>query len=200
MSSLSIVATDNPNALDLDTLAYTAPYASIETDWIYGGLKDVDKDWESVMVLGEDIDELHPVRVYWLDDDSTHWEYLGEITASGQEIRWTDYTNRPNSKQLAIGLGLYAKESVNYQGTPIVRAVRVKYHNMVRDTFRWNLPIQVSDEQTMLDGDLNTYTATQQRAHLDELVRQVPPIIFEDIDGTQYECKVLDATVQQDQF
>lgn len=193
------VATDNPNAIDLDTLAYTTPYGTIETDWIYGGLKDVNKDWESVMVMGDGIDELHPVRVYWLDDGSEAWEYLGEVTASGTELRWSDYTTRPNSKQLCIGLGLYAKETVNYQGTPIIRAVRVKYHNMITDTFRWNLPIQVSDDQ-MTSTTLNSYTAAQQRAHLDALVRQVPPVILEDIDGVQYECKVLDCTVQPDKL
>jgi len=193
------VATDNPNAIDLDTLAYTTPYATIETDWIYGGLKGVNKDWESVMVMGDDISELHPVRVYWLDENSEAWEYLGEVTATGQELRWSDYTTRPNSKQLCIGLGLYAKESLNYQGTPIIRSVRVKYHNMITDTFRWNLPIQISDEQ-MTNTILATYTAAQMRTHLDGLVQQVPPVIFEDIDGTQYECKVLDCTVQLDKM
>jgi hypothetical protein len=193
------VATDNPNAIDLDTLAYTTPYGTIETDWIYGGLRDVRKDWESVMIMGDGIDSLHPVRVYWLDEQSTEWEYLGEVTASGTELRWSDYATRPNSKQLCIGLGLYAKETVNYQGTPLIRGVRVKYHNMITDTFRWNLPIQISDEQ-MTNTTLATYTAVQMRTHLDTLVRQVPPVIFQDIDGVQYECKVLDCTVQLDKM
>lgn len=196
----TIVATDSANAMDLDTLAYTTPYGTIETDWIYGGLKDVDKDWESVTIMGDDIDANHPIRVYWLDEDSTAWEYLGECTANGQELRWDDYTTRPNSKQLCIGLGLYAKSSVNYQGTPIVRAVRVKYHNMVTDTWRWSFPLQVSDSQTMLDGALNTYTAAQQVAHLDALTKQVPPVILTDVSGEQYECKIVDASRQIDKL
>ena len=195
-----VTANDSPNVLLLDELAYTAPYATLETDWIYGGLKDVDKDWESVLILGDNISEEYPVRVYWIDEDSLFWEYLGEVTATGQELRWTDYTTRPNSKQLCIGLGLYAKYTPDWSATPIVRAVRVKYHNMVRDTYRWNLPLQVSDDQTMLDGALNPYSASDMRTHLDTLVRQVPPVILEDFDGTQYECKVLDATVQTDKF
>lgn len=195
-----VTASDNPNVLLLDELAYTAPYATIETDWIFGGLMDVDKDWESVMILGDNISADYPIRVYWVDDDSEVWEYLGEVTESGQELRWSDYDTRPNSKRLSLGLGLYSKYTPDWSGTPIVRAVRVKYHNMIRDTYRWNLPIQVSDDQTMLDDTVNTYTAAQQRSHLDSLVRQVPPVILEDIDGTQYECKVLDATVQQDKF
>lgn len=195
-----VTAADSPNVLLLDELAYAAPYATLETDWIHGGLRDVDKDWESVMVIGDNISADYPVRVYWIDDDSVVWEYLGEVTESGQELRWTDYDTRPNSKQLAIGLGLYATYTPDWSATPIVRAVRVKYHNMIRDTFRWNLPVQVSDDQTMLDGALNTYSAADMRAHLNVLVRQVPPVILEDFDGTQYECKVLDATVQPDKF
>lgn len=194
----TIVATDSPNQIDLDTLAYTTPYGTLETDWFYGGLKDVNKDFESVLVMGDDIDAEHPVRVYWLDEDSTAWEYLGEITESGQELRWNDYDTRPNSKQLCIGLGLYAKSSINYQGTPIIRAVRVKFHNMVTDTYRWSFPIQVSDNQTMWDGDLNTYTAAQMVAHLDAMTKQVPPVILEDMSGQQYEVKIQDAPRQVD--
>ena len=68
---------------------------------------------------------------------------------------------------MAIGLGLYAKDSVNYSGTPIIRAVRVKFHNMTTDVFRWSLPLQISDDQTLLDNDVNPYSASAQRAHLD---------------------------------
>jgi hypothetical protein len=195
----TVVATDSPNQIDLDTLAYTSPYGTIETDWFYGGL-DVDKDWESVLVMGDDIDADHPVRVYWLDEDSDAWEYLGEITESGMELRWDDYSTRPISKQLCIGLGLYAKSSINYQGTPIIRAVRVKFHNMVTDTWRWSIPLQVSDRQTMLDGDLNTYTAAQMITHLDACTKQVPPVIYQDVTGTQYECKIVDASRQVDKL
>ena len=151
------------------------------------------------MVMGDDISSVQPVRVYWVDEDSDAWEYLGEVTASGQELRWSNYATRPNSKQLRIGLGIYAKETINYAGTPVIRAVRVKYHNMITDTFRWNLPIQISDNQ-ITNTTLNTYTAAQMRAHLDSLVRQVPPVIYEDVDGVQYECKVLDCTVQLDKL
>jgi hypothetical protein len=195
-----VTVTDGPNILSLDNVPFTAPYATLETDRIFGGLMDVDKDWESVKVLGDNISTDYPVRVYWLDDDSLYWEYLGEITESGQELRWTDYDTRPNSKRLCLGLGLYARNSADWAGTPIVRAVRVKYHNMTRDTYRWNLPIQVSDQQMLMDHTLNPYTATEQRAHLDSLTRSIPPIFYEDVDGTVYEVKVLDDTGQMDKL
>lgn len=60
--------------------------------------------------------------------------------------------------------------------------------------------LHVLDQQTTLDNDLNSYTAIQQRAHLDSLATQIPPIIYEDLDGMQYECKVRDLSVQTDKL
>jgi hypothetical protein len=188
-----VAAIDSPTNIDIDAVTYTSTYGTLETDWIRGGLATVAKDFESVMLLGDDIDDDHPIRVYWKDDASTDWEYLGEITESGQELRWDDYTTRPNSKAIKLGLGLYAKSTLLYSGTPIIRAVRLKYHSMITDWWRWNMQIAVHDKQTMLDGTYNDYTTAQMIAHLDALAKQVAPVIFEDVDGTDYEVKVLDA-------
>jgi hypothetical protein len=196
-----VTTIDSPNAANLDALTFTIPYGFWESDWFFGGLRDVDKDFESVMVLGENLDSEHTVKVYWQDDASAGvWEYLGEITSSGQELRWTSYTTRPSTKGLRLGLGLYAKKTLYVEGSPIIRAVRVKFHNMVTDQWRWSIPIQVSNNQTMLDGELNDYTAAQMITHLDALTKQVPPVIFQDLTGTQYECKVVDASRQVDKI
>ena len=40
---------------------------------------------------------------------------------------------------------------------------------------------------------LVAHNAYQQRAHLETLIKSVPPFILEDLDGTQYEVKVLTA-------
>lgn len=188
-----VTAIDSPTNTDIDSVTYTSTYGTLETDWHRGGLWRVDKDYESVVVLGDDIDEQHTVQVYWQDDESVDWEYLGEITESGQELRWDDYTTRPNTKALKLGLALNAKSTLLYNGTPVVRAVTVKYHNMVSDWFRWNMEIAVHDDQIMLDGAGNTYTAAQMDTHLKALSKQVQPVIFTDVDGSDYEVKVLDA-------
>ena len=196
-----VTVLDTPNFADLDAMTFTSPYGWFETDWFYGGLRDVDKDYESVLIIGDNISSSQSVKVYWQDDASESvWEYLGEVTVTGQELRWSDYTKRPSTKGLKLGLGLYARTTLYVEGSPIVRAVRVKFHNMVTDTWRWSIPIQVSDRQTMLDGALNTYTAAQQIAHLDALTKQVPPVIYQDVTGTQYEAKVVDASRQVDKL
>lgn len=190
-----VVTPDSPNSTDIDTLQYTATYGSIEFDWYFGGLKDVQKDMESVTVLGDNIDEGNTVRVYWKDDGSEDvWEYLGEVAESGQELRWTDYSTRPNTKQIKLGFALYAKESIIYNGGPIVRAVRLKFHNMVTDVWRWNFSIRVSAGQTYTDGTPNSYTVAQMVEHLDSVTKQVAPVIYQDLDGIQYETKILEAT------
>jgi len=182
-----------------NSVTYTATYGTLETDWHRGGLWRVDKDFDSVTVLGDDIDEDHTVQVYWQDDDSVDWEYLGEVTESGQELRWSDYTTRPNTKALKLGLALNAKSTLLYTGTPVIRAVTVKYHNMITDWWRYNMEIAVHDDQIMLDGVANTFTTAQMVAHLDALSKQVAPVIFSEDGGTTYrEVKVLDAVRRLD--
>lgn len=174
-----------------------AAYGWVETDWFYGGLKEVQKDFESIYLSGENLASGQYVQVYWQDDDSTDWELLGTVTADRTELRWSDYTKRPNSRQIKLALALYTN---NVLISPIVRAVRVKFLPMVTDWSRWRLPIQISDRQMMTDDHVNIYTAQQQRAHLKALSKQVPPVIFEDADGTRYEVKVVDASFQIDRY
>lgn len=166
------------------------PGGMLETPWFYGGLRELQKDCESVYISGENITSSRPVRVYWKDDDSTDWELLGTVTSNRQELRWSDYTTRPNTRQIKLGLVLYTDDNTE---SPRVDVVRLKYMTMVHDRFRWQLPVMVSDQQQMLDGEINIHTARQMRRHIDSMVNSVPPVIFEDMDGTQYEVKILSA-------
>lgn len=174
-----------------------APVGWLETDWWFGGLREVAKDIESIYILGETMSANQTIKVYWQDDDSAGWELLGTATADRQEIRWSDYSTRPNTRALKLGFLL---QTTTPSSTPVLRAVRLKYHAMVTDWSRWRIPVQVSDDQMMLDDDINIYTATQQRAHIKALTKQVQPVIFEDMDGTQYEVKIVDASFQLDKY
>lgn len=172
-----------------------APVGWMETDWFFGGLKEVEKDFESVYISGEDMAAGQYARVYWKDDASTEWELLGTVTSDRQELRWSDYSTRPQSRQLKIGLELH---TISPSVSPLIRAVRVKYHPMVSDWFRWSFPILCSNNQQELGGTVSTYNATQKRAHLDTLITQVPPFIFRDMDGVEYEVKVMGCAIQND--
>lgn len=172
------------------------PGGSLETPWFYSGLKEIRKDCESIYISGENIDSTKPVLIYWKDDDSTDWEYLGTVTSNRQELRWSDPDTRPNTRQIKLGIVMFGLVG----GTPRIDAIRLKFQNMVTDRWRWQLSINVGDNQEMLDSDLNIYTKEQQRAHLDTLIRGVGPILFEDVDGVQYEVKVLGASEQVERY
>lgn len=169
------------------------PYAWLENDWFFGSLLEVQKDFESVYITGENLSATSYAVLYWQDDDSTAWELLGTVSDNRTEIRWSNYGTRPNSRQLKIGVALYTKTA---GATPQINAIRIKYHPMVSDWFRWSFPILVSDNQQELGGTLSPYNAYQKRAHLDELTTQVPPLIFMDMDGEQYEVKVMGCQIQ----
>lgn len=173
------------------------PWGTMETPWFYSGLKEIRKDCESVYVTGENITSARPVKVYWKDDDSTDWEYLGTVTSNRQELRWSDPATRPNTRQIKLGIVMTTDD---YTQSPRIDAIRLKYQNMVQDRWRWQLSVSVSDDQEMLDGELNIYTKERQRTHLEALAKSVSPILFEDVDGTQYEVKVLGATEQVERY
>lgn len=158
----------------------------IEQDRYYGDYVALPKDWESVYVDTETMDSA-TIYVYWQDQDSTDWELLGSSTTEDFELRWSDYDTRPDSKWIKLGL-LFRTDSEDK--TPIIRAHRVKSHAMVTDRARWSLSIMVHDDQEMLDGELNTYTADQMNTHLASLVETTGPLIYVHLDGTYHEVKV----------
>jgi hypothetical protein len=169
-----------------------ARHGWIEQDRFYGGHVSLDKDWESVYLNTEKMDDA-TISIYWRDENRTDWELLASSSETDFEERWTlDSGIRPNSKWLRLGLLI---RTDNEDNTPIVRAHRTSFHTMVKDRWRWTLGIAISgtsaQKQQMLDGTVNYYTAAQMKAHLEDLITQVPPIVYQDIDGTQYEVKIV---------
>lgn len=168
------------------------PGGWLETDWFFGNLLEVQKDCESIYVTGDGLDSTHTVKVYWKDDDSTEWELLGTVDSGRKELRFDDYTTRPDTRQIKLGFLLETDDD----DAPIVRGIRLKYHPMVSDWFRWSFPLLLSDGQELLGGEINIYTREEMEAHLDSLIKQVPPFIFEDLSGVQYEVKLMGCQVQ----
>jgi hypothetical protein len=171
----------------------TEPTATIETDWFYGSLKEVDKDWESIFIDGDGLSVSNYVRVYWQQDDDSEWRSLGTVTEGGQELRWDDYDTRPNARRMKFKLTFV---HLDVDDPFRIIAIRVKYQPMVRDRWRWSMPIAVHDKQILLDGAQNPYNRKQMATHLNTLTKQVPPFIYQDEDGTEYEVKVMNATRQ----
>lgn len=169
-----------------DTNSTFMPHGWLETGRIYGGLRELLKDWEGVRLFGEFIVGDTDAVVYYRDTVNNAWTALGTVTGDGQELRWSDYDERPNGRWLRLGLLLRTDDPTE---TPKIEAVATKLLPMVTDRRSWNLAILVSDDQEMIDGDVNTYSSDEMIAHLRSLVEQVPPFIFEDVNGAQYEVK-----------
>lgn len=162
------------------------PHGWLETGRIYSGLRELLKDWESVRGFGEFTVGTTDAVIYYQDADTPTWTTLGTLTEDGEELRWSDYATRPGGRWLKLGLLLRTDTATE---TPKIEAVAVKLLPMVTDRRAWNLAITISDDQEMVDGDVNTYTAAEMIAHLRGLVEQVAPFIFEDVTGDQYEVK-----------
>jgi hypothetical protein len=169
------------------------PSATIEIDQFHGGLLEVYKDFESIYLDGDGLSATSYVDVYWQDEGSSDWELLGRFSAGDGEERWSSILTRPNSRWLKWKLVMV---HLTPGAPPRIVAIRAKFQNMVIDRFRWTLPLEVSSEQQMIDGDRNWYNHDEQLEHLDSLLTRVPPWVYTDTDGLQYEVKMLTHTRQ----
>lgn len=163
----------------------------LETDWFYGELREVQKDWESIYVDSENISTENYIEVYWQEAEDEDWQLLGTITEPQQELRWDDYSVRPAGSRIRVAIAMY---NSFLPGSPVGTAIRVKYMPMVTDRWRWQVPIEVKKNQEMPDGKINDRSVAEMITHLDGLTKQVPPVIFGDLDLSEYEVKVMNAT------
>jgi hypothetical protein len=189
------IADQSVNPYNDDDVVYS-PSAWVEWDWFLGPIAGARKDFDSISIIGENITATTPVEVYFKDDSSTGWELLGTATSNDTEMRWSiDDGERPDTTKLRLGLLLRTYDG---SSTPRIRAIRVKYHTMTKDWFKWSFQVDVSGgEQGPQEGtnaQLSTMTAAEIKASLDDIARAVVPIVYEDIDGQQYEVKIRDAT------
>lgn len=175
----------------------------LETDWFFGRLREVYKDIESVYIDGEGLSPKTGVDVYWQDEQSTDWEFLGRVDFSGgKELRFSDYSIRPNSRRLKLRICIYYLADTLTTELRI-NAIRVKYRPMIVDRWRWQFSIVIPEgsRQQQIDGTAqDIYTQAEQLAHLDGLTKQVPPFIFEDTDGASYEVMVLSTNRQMSEY
>lgn len=174
-----------------DTTSEYMPYGWLETDRFYGGQLLLDKDFESVTILGDNLSANVHAKVYWQDEGSTAWELLGTADSDGEELRWSTYSTRPAGKWIKLGLLLKTNDPLE---TPRIRAVVVKFIPMIMDKLRDTVTIALYDYITFPDGTVDTYTRAQQWAHLfsTAVIKSVNPVIYQDPFGTQYEVKIVD--------
>ncbi|MBP8291371.1 MAG: hypothetical protein KAX65_01285, partial [Caldilineaceae bacterium] len=165
------------------------PYGWMETPKFYGDLKKIDKDFESVFITG-DFPAGTTASIYYQSDQNATWTILGTASGDNTELRWSNYTTRPTGKWIKLGLLLATTDPT---ASPKVTALVVKYIPMIFDREKWTLPIIVGQEQEMLDGTQDVQTQAQKLANLRSLITRVAPFTFVDLDGTQYECKVVGA-------
>jgi hypothetical protein len=164
----------------------------IEWDWFDGPIFDVYKDYESVTIIGEGFSEALHGEVYWMDDDSTYWEFLGDATSNLSELRW-DYNrgDRPATRRFKLGMMLHNTDGMD--DSPRVRAIRVKYQPQLKNRFNWGLSIDVAGTA---DYPLESMTGTGDGRTADEVYDDLHSLatapgvwIYEDIDGRQYEVR-----------
>jgi hypothetical protein len=174
------------NPYNLPTYLYQ-PFGWLEQDKYYGGLYLVDKAFDSVSIVGDNLSQNVNVKVYWQDEDSTEWELLGTAQNDGHELRWPIST-RPIGRWVKIGLLL---QTNNGNETPRIRAVIVKNLPFPNDKFRDTVTVTLKNYIQMPDGAPDAYTCAQQLAHIQSMISTVGTVIYQDPLGVQYEVAAI---------
>jgi hypothetical protein len=172
-----------------DTTSIYMPAGWIQQDRYYGGQYLLDKDFESVTIVGDNLSANVNVKVYFQDEGSTDWESLGTADTDGEELRWSNHAIRPQGKWCKLGVLLTTNDA---DETPRVRAIIVKNLPMVNDRIRDTVTLTLKSNVEMPDGTPDSFTLAQQLTHIKSMIGSVIPIIYEDPLAVQYEVKVVD--------
>lgn len=185
-----------------------------ETPWLYGGIKNLDKDWESIGVAveravatssGAATSCSYDVSLYYKEGENDGWTLLGTESYSDTE-QFTEkrfpLAARPSGLKLKVGILLQPTDNDNTaQFAPYVAANIVKYLAMLRDRWAWNLVLSLSDKQELADGSRDGRNQSQMIEDIESgVVKETGPFIFRDIDTKQYEVKVTTANMNPDEL
>lgn len=169
-----------------------SPYSYIDSVPLFGSMRKFDKDYNSIYVEGDNLDDDSYIVLKWRTDEDAAWSTLGTVTTDQTVLYWSDMATRPLSKKLYLRAELYTND---ISTTPVLRALALEYQQMVRDRWQWNIPLVISgdkwDLQVMTDGSRNPYDTNTMIAHLVALRDSKQPFRFVDIDDQVYYAKVL---------
>lgn len=173
----------------------------VELPWVYGGLINYIKDWESVAVTYDMQVQIPEAQwrtsIYYKVKSGDPWVLLGEHEFYGEagmyEVRWSDNATRPNTERIKVGI-LHQPINTNQeeQQVPRLAAINIKYHAMTDNTWQWNLAIPLEEGQMLIDGTDNPYNYDEMSDHLKRVARRdKKPVQFVDVDGREYIVKIL---------
>ena len=156
----------------------------LDTSWIYGNLKEIEKDWDSVFIAGENLSSRQWVTVYYRTEEDAAWSKLGDYTDNDTEISFPEET-RTSSKKIQLRIVL---NTLDWEKTPVVRAIRLKYLPMLTDKWRWTIQTTVGESKQLLDGTLDD--TSYQRELWETWAKTATPLRFYDIDGKKHYVRI----------
>jgi hypothetical protein len=169
-------------------VSYYHGYGWLETGRFYADRYLIDKHFDSVYIRAENLSGSNQdIQLFYQSEDDSAWTLLGSITATTDTVRWTggDLTGR----WMRLGVRLHSND---INETPRLLASVIKYQSMLTDRARWTLPIEIDGSQYVDGWDYSEDGVVADTVdRLMQLRNAVEPLIYEDIDGAQYEVKMI---------
>lgn len=176
----------------------------IDTGSIFGGVREVEKDFHSVYFHGCIFPETY-VDLYYsnetydaecqqcYDTDNVPWVYLGRITQNNQELFFppTVSSGRPIAKSIRFKLELITKDA---SVSPIVNAIRLKYLPKLDNawSFRFSLTLSRDCMNDLTGKPIEGYSQTAWDDNLICATASAAPVRMIDVDGRQYYVAITD--------
>jgi hypothetical protein len=176
----------------------------IDTGSVFGGVREVEKDFHSVyfhgcIFPGTGVDLYYSNETYdaecqqCYDTDNVPWVYVGRFTQNNQELFFppTVTLGRPVAKSIRFKLEIFtADETVS----PVVNALRLKYIPKLDNAWSFRLSTTLpGDDMEDLDGEkIPEYSQSTWDDNLVCATGNAAPVQFVDIDGRLYFVAITD--------
>ncbi len=144
---------------------------SLITGYMYSGLIDCDKIYNSVKLRSEDlVADAQTVKVQYMTDNETVWHDVGLFdTSPVQEI----FLGRVKGKRIRFRIILY---TTDYLKTPRVLALIVDSVVRIPVRYTWVFNYRSKDYDVDLEGKPDDLTASEKQAILDEWAENFTPL------------------------
>jgi len=145
--------------------------SAITSGWMYAGLPDVYKLFNSFKIFAEQfVEDTVFAEIDYQLDQETDWTPLDHVFDTSPMQEWTFGETRLQGKRFRYRIRIYTKDRTK---TPIIKSAVVETISRVPIKYSYALAYRVIDEDIDLQGDKNFLKAEDIQAQLDVWAEQL---------------------------
>lgn len=153
--------------------------ASVVSPWIYGGLADIWKLFNSIKIIADNLSSGQYIEMDYTYDDESEW-----YTISGK------FDTSPD-KEISINddFGINAKrfrwrirsQTNDNSKTPYIKSVILEAIGLITVKYGFQIPYRLEDQDRNLLGELDEYSGTEKQDIIDQWASTLTPLYMRSV-------------------